>query len=349
MDGGLQVPGEDDVAGWTGPDATFPIESTEEPGGIGEGTVDLTTSEHASGIATPDPVLTRASKRRSRGTVVAATSVVLVVAVGVVVGVTSGSSSAPSHAPSGSPNRVVLTAIDSTLGAKTADLRMTLTISVPGQPVVTATGNGSVDFANDATQVNLVYNGAPGVNGMQVTERYTGGNAYLSLPQISTVLPGKSWVDVPIGSSTLTAGSSNPAALFQILQSEGDVVTPLGTSVVNGASVQGYHVMITEAGLQKRLGETNLPPDFAQTVQGMFGSGGLQMDVFVSDANGMVARVAVDMHMSVAGQSIAAKVVEDTSNFGVPVTVTAPPADQVASYQEFTQAASGSVGTPTGG
>lgn len=311
-----------------------------------------TSTPNAASPAAATPAA--ATRKRGAGLVVGAVVVVLVLvaAVGIIVGVTAGSHSAAPSASNGTPGKAVLTAIDSTLGAKTADLHLTMLMTVPGKGQITATGDGSMDFGTDAAQLTLGYGGQQGLGNLQITERYVGGTIYMSMPQISTVVPGKSWIEVPVGGSSLAPGSSNPASMFQVLQANGDIVTPLGGSIVNGTAVEGYHVVVTQAAIDKRLSEANLPDGIRQAVQGakgMFSNGGLLMDVFVSDTNHMLARMVMDLHMTIAGQPVTATVTEDTSNFGVPVSVTPPPADQVASYQEFTQAASGLANTAQGG
>jgi hypothetical protein len=266
--------------------------------------------------------------------------VVLIAAVGVTVGVLSGPHSASPPTPSGSPNKVVLAAIDSTLGAKTADVQMTILITVPGQGQITATGEGVMDFTNNSARITIGYHGEPELAGISMTELFVGGAGYLSMSHLSDVVPGKSWVALPVTGASVAPGSSNPADMFQILQAQGDQVTPLGASQINGSPVDGYHVVISQAAIQKRLSDANLPAGLAQAANGMFGAGGISMDVYVDTATGLMRRVTTDLTLTIAGQTVTGKAIEDTSNFGVPVSITAPPADQVASFQQFTQAAS---------
>ena len=316
-------------------------------GGEPVGTPGVTPDPYPAPLVGAPPVARLAPHATGRshrvGLTVAAVAVLVVAAVGIVVGTTSAShtSATSTSAPtvSGSPNRVVLTAIDSALGAKTADLQMTVEITIRGEGQVTASGQGVMDFTNNAAQFDATYHGLKGLDGMAISMRYTGGDAYLSIPMLGTVVPGKSWLSVPTSGSSLTPGSSNPASVLQILQSRGDQVTPLGPSVVDGAPVHGYHVVISEAAIQQRLSKADLPPGVAQAAQGMFGTGGIAMDVFVNDANDLLRRVQTHLNMTVSGHSMHGSVTEDMSNYGVPVSVTAPPADQVVSFQQFEQAA----------
>jgi hypothetical protein len=317
-------------------------------GGEPVGTPGVAPDPYSERLVGAPPVATLAPPQPNRshrvGLAVAAVAVLVVAAVGIILGTTSAShtsSTAPSApAVSDSPDKVVLTAIDSALGAKTADLQMTVEMTISGTGQVTASGQGVEDFTNHAAQIEMAYHGLKGLDGVAISVRYTDGGVYLSIPTLGTLLPGKSWISESVAGSSLTPGSSNPSSLLQILQSAGDQVTPLGPSVVDGAPVHGYHVVIPEAAIQQRLRTADLPAGVAQTAQSMYGPGGITTDVFVNDANGLLRRVQADLDLTIAGHAVTGKVVEDTSNYGVPVTVTAPPAGQVASFQQFEQAAS---------
>jgi len=304
----------------------------------------MATQPAAPDFTAPVVAASTAAPRRRRVVLTAgAVAVVAVAAIGVAVG-TSGSTATP---PAGPPTTVVLDAIHSTLGAKTADLHLTMSMQLPGAGTVTASGDGQEDFSNNASEIAVSYHGLPAVEGFQITARNTGGTMYMSMPQISQLVPGKSWVSATVaGASSLAPGSSNPADMLQVLANQGDVVTPLGTSDVDGATVSGYHVVIPAAVLQRRLHQADLPAGVAQSAASVFGSGGLSMDLYV-DTSGMLRRLTMDMHLTVSGRSITAIVTEDTSNFGVPVSITAPPADQVMSLQDFEQVAMSATGSPS--
>lgn len=171
----------------------------------------------------------------------------------------------------------------------------------------------------------------------------------MSMSHLAAIVPGKSWVALPSTGSSLVPGSSNPAAMFQILRGQGDLVTPLGTSEVNGVVANGYHVVISEAAIQKRLTQVNLPAGKAKVAWGLFGVGGITLNIDVDVSSGMMRRTVVNLTTTVSGHTIKGSAIEDTSNFGTPVTISAPPADQVASLHDFMQGASGLLGQATGG
>ena len=291
------------------------------------------------------------ARRSGVALVVGAVVVVVIAVVGIAVGTSSGSHSGtgPAATSQKAPNAVVLDAIDSTLGAKTADLHLAIAIDVPGAGKITATGDGQVDFSTSASQVSVSYLGMPtAAGGLQMTELFSGGDLYLSMPQIAAVLPGKSWVSQSVGTSSMALGSSNPAGMLQILQNQGDEVTPLGTSDVDDVPVDGYHVVISPAALRNELSGSDLPAGTVQAAESVMGSAGISMDVYVNSSTGLLRRMVAGLHMTLAGQTVSGTVTEDTSNYGVPVSITPPPADQVVSLQQFEQAASSVPGTTSG-
>ena len=179
---------------------------------------------------------------------------------------------------------MVLTSARSTLAAKTADLHLSLVMQVPGAGQVTGTGDGVVDFGADSGQVTVRYTGLPQEGGSQLMEVFVGPTLYLSTPGISDVVPGKSWISEPVSSSSsMTPGSSNPAAMFQLLTDEGDTVNALGPSTIDGEAVHGYHVSINGATIEQELAHSGLPPSEVQQAESMFGSAGIQMSVFIGD------------------------------------------------------------------
>jgi len=139
-----------------------------------------------------------------------------------------GEASSP-PSPATPPASAVFTSAESSLGNKTADVHVSVAVQVPGTGQITAAGDGSVDFADNAGQVSVKYAGLPTLNGMTLTELYQGGNFYLSMPGLSDIVPGSSWVSAPMSESgSVTPGSSDPASMLKLLANRGAVVTPIG-------------------------------------------------------------------------------------------------------------------------
>ena len=76
----------------------------------------------------------------------------------------------------------------------------------------------------------------------------------------------------------------------------------------------------------------------------MFGSAGLEMSVFIGDGDHLLRRITFSMHLTVRSLSLSAEATEDISNYGTPVSITTPPADQVVPLSQFMQAAAGQSG-----
>ncbi|HLI72706.1 MAG TPA: hypothetical protein VKU86_02420, partial [Acidimicrobiales bacterium] len=128
----------------------------------------------------------------------------------------------------------------------------------------------------------------------------------------------------------------NPSLMLHMLAQQGNTVVPVGASSVDGVDVQEYSVTVDTARLKSRL--ENLPSWMQQALsQVRFGD--VSMKVYV-DGAGLLRRMTEHVSMAVAsGGTVSIDVSLDFSDFGVPVSVTAPPADQVVSMQEFLQAA----------
>jgi hypothetical protein len=215
-----------------------------------------------------------------------------------------------------------------------------MTIHTSTGASISATGSGAVDFTTDAGQMNLNYAGASQMSGEQLSELFVGRSFYLSMPGISTIAPGKSWVSETLaGASSMTPGSSNPASILQLLAHEGASVRAAGSTTIGGAAVRAYDVEISPAIISRRLASAGLPSSVLQDVKTMFGSSGVHLELYVSDATNQIRRITTSLAMSVGGVSITGAVNEDLTNYGVPVSITAPPASQVISLRQFEAAA----------
>jgi len=290
----------------------------------------------------------RTSRPRRRGLLAVALSLAAVIALVVgLVGTTGNPGTPASSATSatGGSGAVVLTSARSTLAAKTADLHLSMVMRVPGAGQVTGTGDGVVDFGTDSGQVTFRYTGLPQESGSQLMEVFVGPTLYLSTPGISQVVPGKSWISEPVSSSSsMTPGSSNPAAMFQLLTKQGDTVTALGPSTIDGEPVHGYHVSINEATIERELADSDLPSSVVQQAESMFGSAGIEMSVFVGDDTHLLRRITFSMHLTIRSISLSADATEDISNYGTAVSITTPPADQVVPLPQFLHAAASQSG-----
>jgi hypothetical protein len=324
------------------------VESYDEPPGVapaGDGTRGSYWAPHEGGFSDTFAVSSPSvpDKRSKRPVVAIVTALVVVVAtIGVSVGLVGGGKSAEAE---------VIAAVNSAMADRTAQLNMNLSISAAGHDVG-GTGSGAIDFSQNAIEVNFTIDTA----GQQVPiqEEYLGGVLYESIPGLDQLVPGKSWISLDMSGLQQAAGQnptaagigSNPAAMLRVLAQQGNTVVPLGSSTVDGVSVQGYSVAIDAAAIRAKLSQGHLP-SWMQQALSKVNLGDMRIKVFV-DGAGLLRRMTMHMALSSASNgSVTIDAGMDFSGYGTPVTVTAPPSDQVVSFQDFLRAAQQQVGAPT--
>ncbi|HXW33945.1 MAG TPA: hypothetical protein VEJ87_05150 [Acidimicrobiales bacterium] len=241
---------------------------------------------------------------------------------------------------------VVVHAVNSTMGDKTATVEISGTESADGSSFAMS-GSGAVDFSQSAAQLGLSLK----VAGQQIQAEviYVGGVIYESVPGIAQVEQGKSWVSINSGSTDAFQGSTtgalnaggNPMAMLHLLAEKGNNVSSLGPSSVDGARVQGYSVDITGAQIQNDLQDSNFPSWARQAISNFNFGNGIQFTVFI-DGHGLLRRETVSMDMSIDSNTFQVRETADFSGYGTAVAVTAPPSTDVVSLQQFLQDAQAS-------
>jgi hypothetical protein len=238
----------------------------------------------------------------------------------------------------------VADAATTTLQAHSVDVAISGSVGVAGTTIA-FTGSGAMDFAQNAEQLSL----NESVGNQQLTENlvYLNKVAYVSIGnEIGQIFPGKSWVSLDLSSlsssgaaASLGAGSSvnDPASVLQALKADGNTVVDLGSSTVNGQSVQGYSVHLDATAINNEIAHENLPAWMQQAIQELVSADEVY-DVYVN-SSGLVVRVTVSVTATALSESINENVTMDFSNYGAAVSVTAPPADEVEPFQSFLQAA----------
>jgi hypothetical protein len=244
-----------------------------------------------------------------------------------------------------SASAAVALAVSNSLNARTADLTMKIT-GDEGTQTVSIEGSGATNFSNNQTDMTMTIN--DGTQDVNEHVLFDGQTVFVNLGNnlIGRILPGKSWVSVDLGqegagNGTLPGGTGSggdPTAMLRILGAQGNPVTALGTSVVNGDSVQGYAVHMTAAGVNRAIAEEHLPSWMKQAVS-QVQDPNVTYDVFINGTNQLV-RMSSVVHATDQGKKLVSNIEMDFSNYGVPVSITDPSADQVAPFDQFVQAAS---------
>lgn len=288
---------------------------------------DLNTGTYVAAIQAPSGSVVDARERRRRLLLVAALCVVLVLAA--VVGVRK---LLPKSATI-TPAQAVLTAASSTESLHSARVSIVETLTDHAESkTVSIPATGEVDFSSGGARLDMT------ISGQQVSVVSSQGALYMSTPAVSKAVPGKSWVSVPLSNASSTEGGAlggaDPTQMLQILASQGNVVSPLGPSTIDGVSVQGYSVLVNKSVVETDLESSGAPPALVQSAEQVLKSVGEIIFKAYVDSNNQLK--AMDYSMEVPGASGVMLFAQATfSDYGAPVAVTPPPASQVVSFEQF--------------
>jgi hypothetical protein len=231
----------------------------------------------------------------------------------------------------------VSAAITKSEDAGGAKLALTVTADDgSGQPV-TVTAGGLFDQSD--ADITIDASGLPANAGLAgasgpIEVRYLQENGdpvvYANVPRLASFIPGgKSWVKLDLAQAaqklgvklpgTASAATQNPGQLLDLLRSVGSVET-VGAETVDGAPTTHYRATIdlTEAA-------SNLGAEEQALVSHLIANGAptsIPVDVWIGD-DGLVHKLT--FNESVGGHS--GGLTLDISDYGTPVTVTAPDAN----------------------
>jgi len=270
-------------------------------------------------------------RRWRRPTASVAVIVLIAAVVGAVVGTSGGTG------PSSQAGAAVVKAVDHALGAQSAAVSISEQGSI-GPVTLNFTGTGGINFSNNSYQMSL----SGQVDGQSVTIEgiYIGGSVYEGIPQLSQLAPGKSWISLNLSSlakasqtSETSALGSNPLATLQTMAQQGNTVTPLGTSTVDGQSVEGYSVTFSQAVLNKELHSATLP-SWMRTAVSQTSLTSATEKVFINGTTLVQVSTATDVNTQASGE---AKVSEslDFSDYGTAVVVTPPASSETIPFAQF--------------
>jgi hypothetical protein len=242
-------------------------------------------------------------------------------------------------------------AVATSTAGHSAHVAETASVDVGGT-TVSISATGGIDFAQNAAQLTV----SGSVAGHQIAETVTfvDGIAYIEDPALGTVQPGKKWIsiDVPsLSGANYTGGIDpgvNPGEWMPLLAAQGDQVTPLGPSTVGQTAVQGYTVTVSPSKVQADLTSPSLPAWLRSTLSHV-SVGSFSFKVYIDGTN-LLRRITVTSEESLDSKT--AQVTESIlySDYGTPVTASAPTPSQVVTFQQLfgsqgSTAGSGSTST----
>jgi hypothetical protein len=159
---------------------------------------------------------------------------------------------------------------------------------------------------------------------------------YAHVPFLAGLLPGgKEWIRADLQRAASKAGvdlsgvlgqaAGNPVQILDLLRANGDV-TEVGPETVDGVATTRYHAAVD---LEKALTQKGVPQ---ATVQQLLDAGApaqLPVDVWIGADDGLVHEVQSTLDVPSAGGDVKTVTTVKLSDWGTPVSVEAPPSDQV--------------------
>lgn len=270
----------------------------------------------------------------------------VVAAAGIAVAACGGASPAASPfkpaAPASpkSPIEAIDAAYTTTNSAGSA--KITLDASFTGAQMqgqsIGITASGAVDFAHKAGDLTM------NLMGMDVEMRYIDNVEYMHAPsQLLGKDGGKPWIKVDLNEaakeklgaslSQLTNGQpSDPTQILSYLRGVG-TVTDKGPATIDGTPTEHYQAELNVADLAKK---ENLNADQEAMIEKVLGDQQVPMQLWIDQQN-RLRQMSYSQTMdpgAISGATgsdtgaIAVQMTMKLSDFGTPVSVTAPPADQ---------------------
>lgn len=312
----------------------------------------------------------RVSSRLAAGAVVTATGLLTAACL------QGGASAAGSAASSGSPatsdsmtsttsgstptsgnpadQAAVAAAFAKTTSTGSAHINTITDVSL-GQHGVPITASGSIKFADRSADLVETLPGGQGSSG---ETRFVDGTLYARLPGslLARLSHGREWVSVDVAQLSahgdgsfqqlLIDSPSDPTAVLGFLRGAGGTVRKVGPENVDGVPTTRY---VVDLNLDRAAqGQDQTTQRSVRQLENQLGSHTLPAQVWI-DEQGRVRRIM--LHEKLKGTADSARqgnvtvdVTATLADFGTPVTITAPPANQVA---DLTQALAG--GDTSGG
>jgi hypothetical protein len=237
-----------------------------------------------------------------------------------------------------SPRKVLLASVQATTAAKSA--RLSMRMSAGGTFAVT--GDGVTNFITGDTALAMQFAGVGSEVGGSIEIRVVDGDAYMKMPE--SLLGGGpvgtgEWLKIPnLGAANGALpglGQSDPSQFLAYLETVSAGVKKVGSETIRGVATTHYTAMLD---LAKAIDRADVPEslrdDLGKVVENGRGSFEMPADVWV-DNDGLARRIQLKLDL---GKMVGTDretglpvmtMSMDLYDFGVPVHVEAPPADEV--------------------
>lgn len=272
---------------------------------------------------------------------VAAGVAMTMVAVGALeLGAVSPAVAAPTHG-----SNTFAKAYQKTVGQKSSDVALSMNERVSGQ-VIKITATGAFNYATNEGHLTMAINLGSAGAAQTLQEVLANGQAYIELPPSEqSLLGGKPWIAVPVGSGSSGVSGESPTSALSLLQASASGVTKVGSATIDGVPTTEYRARVdpTKAASKQSPQVRKL---FQQALSQFAGLHSVPVQAWI-DNQDRIRRIKETVTLNPNAGSAAASAgritvatTVDLTNYGVPVSVTVPPPDQV-SHQSLSQLGAG--------
>jgi hypothetical protein len=219
-------------------------------------------------------------------------------------------------------SNVVMAALSKTATAKTARLTERGSTQIDTGKPLQQTASGVVDLTNGTGSITAT---SP-FGGGKIEIVFAGGTIYEKLPKdLAKLLKvDKPWAKISFSQEASNNGAANPLQFLTSLQGVADSITRVGGETVEGTATTHYKVTIDLEEAAKRAGALG---SSIKDVADMTGTKQMPADVWV-DGRGRLRKLSVKMHLRIAGKTLTSTQDVELSDYGTPVHVNIPSADQ---------------------
>lgn len=220
-----------------------------------------------------------------------------------------------------SPVELVAAAAEKTTG-QTAKISIDVSTSVGGMSLP-ITGTGQMDSAKKALSMQITTK-VPGLGAMKLKQIVIDDTVYMSgFPGA----PKGRWAELSAtelqGLGSAGSGVTDPADSLKLLTDISDGVTEAGTAKVNGVSTTKYTGSMNLAKAAEASGAEAADTAELTAELKKMGLSSVPFEFYVDD-QGLPARMVTTMKGSAEGQEFALNSTVDFTDWGAPVTITAP-------------------------
>ncbi|SFP33708.1 hypothetical protein SAMN05421810_102301 [Amycolatopsis arida] len=214
---------------------------------------------------------------------------------------------------------------------KSQSARFTFEMDMAGQK---ASGSGQGRFVGENPAMSMTM----GMGGQSMEVRLVDNALYMKMPEGSAPEGMKPWIktsldgDDPMSQSVRQSlGQNDPAKTLDMIQEAGGKIVKSEQAQLDGQPTTHYVIEVDAVKMMEKQGQANPMLDSAEGRQAMEQIGTIPMELWLN-GDQLPVQVVMDMSkmMEAAGQAgQTGKMTMKYTDWGAPVTIEAPPADQV--------------------